>query len=249
MLGYLDCRLMVAGTRLFMAKEKIGSELRYARYRAVVKTDEIANKAKTSFDDAKKDIKDKVDNIKTKMAEKKSAKTEESSKMADTVVETVEFTEKSSEDEAAEEVKDAIDTVIDAASEAAKNTDDPSEIFRAAMGVATEHAEEINNSIKETVDKMDIRVEDIQGMNIPVTSEEEKGPDFTLLRGVTYDPEEDNLVYSDGNIGEPIVKNMDSNIEDENTRQHFKKPVTVEDLEIALNKEKAARKAAANKKK
>lgn len=98
MLGYLDCRLMVLGTRLYMAKTKVRSELTYASHLAAVKTDKMKVTVKDKTDKVKSDIKDGIDKVKTKVNEKKSSKeetkTEETVEVEEVNVEETEEIEK-----------------------------------------------------------------------------------------------------------------------------------------------------------
>ena len=83
MLGYVDCRLMVLGTKLYMAKSKIGSNMSYGTHLAAIKADKIKEDLKG--------IKEKVKSIKKVKVEveMENANTEDKPVEA-TVEETVE---------------------------------------------------------------------------------------------------------------------------------------------------------------
>ena len=179
-LGYLDCRMMVLGTRLHMAKTKIGSEMSYASHVASVKTDNIKNV-----------IKDKAKSIKKVKIE----------------VSVQESTDVDTEEK--------VDT-----------------------STVTESSEET----KEKVTK-DIVEEEKVDTSTTIENNTQYGPDFTPLQGVFYDPEvgnfsseehekEPKLVYmqSDGSTVN-VVTGTDDDIIGDNAR-----PVTEEDVEIALKK-------------
>ena len=149
MFGYLDCNLLALGTRMYVAKEKFTSNVRYASHLGAIKADEI----KTNLKSKTEQMKQKVDEIKVKHA--KTTDTEVSNEKvvdAEIVEETV-------------ETKEIIEPVKE---------EKPVENVESA------------------------RVEETQGMNIPITPESEVkyGPDFSLLQGVTYDPVTDNFTVS-----------------------------------------------------
>lgn len=80
-LGYIDCHMTVLGTQLYRAKEKIGTELRYARYKTAVTTDKVTSKVKsgvtTNVEKVKEFGKDKFKSKKEEAAEETAKTTEE----------------------------------------------------------------------------------------------------------------------------------------------------------------------------
>lgn len=220
MLGYLDCRMMVLGTKMYVAKEKLGANLRYGSYLAAVKTDKFVKKVKSNeiVGKVKNNLQETVDKLKSKKAEK-----------AETKEETVETVNKE---------KVVVNTEYEVVNEPVK-TEVVSEVKEDTTDNKTEDTQEAK---AESVNTNDIRVEEVNGMDFSSAIEKEpvsNGPDFSLLRGVTYDP-----------ITNDLVVNNESETKEENKVPEFKvvgtdpetgKPlyeVTPEDLEIALAKEK-----------
>lgn len=191
---YMDCKLMVLGTRLYMAKEKIGSELRYARYKAAVKSDKVVSKVKTgvaeSTEKVKSGVSENMEKVKEFGKEKLKRKPKEESKTE----------------------------AVDAKAEKVEETpvSEPEQKTETEKEQASEEAVES----EKVEDPKFVKVEDLIF-----------GPDFTPLQGVYYDPDPavNNFVSSSEHV-------VTGTLDDEEESKDEDRPVTQEDVDIALAK-------------
>lgn len=213
-LGYIDCKMMVLGTKLFIAKNKVRSEMSYATHVAAVKTDKVTTGVKNGVTKVKKNVDEKIKNIKKDKAEASVDKKKE--------------------------VKNTEETVVNAE--------------------ATTTVEETSAPVKENV-------VDVNFAEVKKEEEVKEGPDFSLLQGVTYDPDpsvsnfvpvEDvkvpeadaTLVYTTvDNDGETVV--ITGTPDDMLTVSEDARPATEADIVIAISniKDKQNIKSAKAKKK
>lgn len=192
---YMDCKLMVLGTRLYMAKEKIGSGLRYARYKAAVKSDKVVSKVKTgvaeSTEKVKSGVSENMENVKEFGKEKLKRKPKEESKT------------------------EAVDA------EAEKVEETP----------VSEPEQKDVETPKEQVDTETVEKENTEEPKFAKVDDLIYGPNFTPLQGVYYDPDPavNNFVSSSEHV-------VTGTLDDEEESQDEARPVTQEDIDIALAK-------------
>lgn len=224
-LGYIDCKLMVLGTKFHVAKTALCSDVRYAGDSIVI-----------GFSDMKENLKSK----KSKKSERKS--NPEEVKTEEVKTEEVKAEEVKADESKAEkgkekpkkkslfkrkEKKEATTTVVDP---------DITDFREVAEEVKAEETK------PEEVKSEEAKPEEVKTESAPVNEEKTvtmdyssaikpdpvNGPDFTLLKGVYYDINEGNLkVPESETTPEPT---QESKVADEG------RPVTQEDVDILLKK-------------